>query len=697
MKKTEEQLANELDAFLTAQLKGESPVTTDAAQSSETKLAADLLQLIEQTEPDPAFVTQLENHLKRVAHAQKQQRVKSTKRPSFRQQFDQWIKEQLIMKRTIYALGGITALIIIGFFAWNALRPQPETTSVADVGETAAVTGNATESALTEITGNSGVGTSAPATETNSEAVSNPTETANLPPLPQIQNGGGVAQGLGGGGGAAAESTALAGLPVANTSIAIDPQFMDVFSGTQFIAGTALSTDINQALVWQQSSLEMDLAEAQQIANAFGFTGPLYIIPQPMYVDEAGVQHVEEIPVTYFAFDGTQALTIDAYGTYYRDDAISFDFTEQLPLEQIAPIAEAFVQANGLADFPYVIDRIWGNEVLFYRLIDGRSVSQPEITITLNDQGQIAFAGNQKLRNLVELGNYPLRTAAEAFQLLQAGVLQNNIWYTYTPSDFEEAIPVEPFPEPFNEYRNWQRAYQPGEEAHLYTWPTVYLLADGSGAPRIEAYPFAISGSEQMMQEIAANPNQQIHFWGVVEENGRSLQLTGWEPVAGDREPIFAQGTARRDGDQMLFETDSSETYLIPNAPQDLPENEPLNIFGWALRDVGAAFPAVDWESIDVFIEYPESVAVEESAPVGEPFIYEPYVYQQVSVNGVELIYAYSYIYPEVTEGAPDMTRMAQMPTTILQPAWKFTGTAENGDQLEFVVPAVAPEYVQAP
>ncbi|KAA3654739.1 MAG: hypothetical protein DWQ04_34235 [Chloroflexi bacterium] len=693
MKKTEEQLANELDAFLTAHMEGTSPDNVDMEQTDEAKLATHLLILTEQTEPEPAFTAQLESRLTRMARTQ-QKKADLRKRPSFWQQLDHWIKEQLIMKKTIYALGGLAVFVLIGIFAWNALRPAPESTQVAEGGDTAVTTDTPADSALSDV--NENTEDTQPADETTApETTDDPTEVAALPPLPKIE-GGGQARGLGGGG--AAETAVQSEALPATADLMIDPYFTDVFSGTQFVANTTLPTDIAQALVWQQASLSMELAEAQQIATAFGFTGPLYVMPQPVYVDEAGVERVDEIPVTYFVFDGSRALTIDAYGTYYRDESVSFDFEEQLPLEQITPIAEAFVTANGLVDFPYEMDRLWGNEVLFYRLIDGLIVNQPEVTVSINDQGEIAFASNQKLRNLAELGNYPLRTAEEAFQVLQSGIVENNIWYTYTPTDLEGPIPTEPFVEPFDEYRNWQRTYQPGDEAHLYTWPNIYLPADGSGAPRIETWPFSLAGSEEMLNEIAANANQQFHFWGVVGEDGKTLTLTGWEAIDNNREPIWGQGTIRRDGDQVLFESETGDIYLVPNAPEDLPENEALNIFGWALRDIGAAYPAIDWENIDVFIEYPEEpIGLEEPVIVDDSFIYEPTIYQQIDITGVELIYAYSYIYPEFEENASDLTRIAQMPTTILQPAWKFTGTADNGDEMEFVVEAVAPEYVETP
>jgi hypothetical protein len=615
---------------------------------------------------------------------------------------DYWIKEQFIMRKTIYALGGLAAFILVGFLIWNAFRPADEGTPVVDGGETAVITDTPTDAALNDVSEETDTGSEPvePVEEPDGTDTTDSTdEIIDLPALPKIQ-GGQQSSGLGGGGGAAVSESLEAESLAVSSDLMIDPYFTDVFSGTLFTTSAPLPTDITQAIVWQQANLSMELAEAQQIAAAFGFTGQLYVMPTPTYVDEAGVEHVEKIPVTYFAFDGTKALTIDAYGTYYRDESIEFTFESELPLEQISPIAELFVLENGLVDYEYEMDRLWGNEVLFYRLIDGRRVNQPEVTVSITDEGEIAFASNQKLRNLAELGNYPLRTAEEAFQLLQSGIIQNNIWYNYIQSGIEEPIPTEPFVEPFDEYRFWQRTFAPGEEAHVYTWPNIYLPADGNGAPMIQAWPFTLTGSDEMLQEIAAAPNNQFHFWGVVSEDGRNLTLTGWETLSYDRDSIFLQGNVRYDGDRVLFDTFEGETYIVPDAPADLPTDETLNIFGWAFREVGAEFMALDWESIDILIDYSdEPIAIEEPMIIDEPFIYEPYVYQNIDITSAELIYAYSYIYPEYDESAVEsdtMLREFQMPTVILQPAWKLTGTADNGDIMEFIVEGVSPEYTQS-
>ncbi|MCP5098080.1 MAG: hypothetical protein GY943_21240 [Chloroflexi bacterium] len=548
-----------------------------------------------------------------------------------------------------------------------------------------------------------------------------PTEVADLPTLPRIENG--QARGVGGGGGFAEEAAAgnaapaTADLALDTEALSIvDPYYTDVFSGTTFVLNSNLPTDVVRAAVQQQGSRTLTLEEARALADSFGFSTPLYVQPEPIFELEEGIERVKnEFPVTYYAFDGTRTLTMDAYGMYYYDSAIQYDSgpATTLPIEQLTADAEAFLTTHNVLDFPYTIDRGWGNEVYVYRSIDGRTVNQPEITVSFNSNAEIVSVGMQKLANLTTLGNYPLRSADEAWQLVQDGIVKNNITYYYSPiyedeAFFESELSIE-------EYRYWQRSYQPGEEIHMYNWPTIYLPADGVGTPRIETYPLALQANEADLQAIAAdNQYNQYHFWGVVSADGTTLELAGWEMLPQTYEPVFFQGTAQRDGDTVLFTTqETGETYILPGAPTDLPQGELLNLFGWGVRDTGEAYAVIDWENLDLYVEYPEfdePIPVDPEDGIGdgeqgypspdgsitiepmpiEPYIYEPFIYEQFTVNTVELVYFYSYIYPDYDEEI----RYFEPPTVVLQPVWQFSGEADNGDLIELYVEAVAPEYL---
>jgi hypothetical protein len=122
-----------------------------------------------------------------------------------------------------------------------------------------------------------------------------------------------------------------------------------------------------------------------------------------------------------------------------------------------------------------------------------------------------------------------------------------------------------------------------------------------------------------------------------------------------------------------------------------------VNVFGYGVRDLGLAYPVLDWESIDKYIEYPDT-EIMEPMPI-EPGIgdtpFEPFRYGEVVVDSAALEYAVTYLWPEVPDGEELMVRPSA--TVVMQPAWVFEGTADNGDTIKMFVQAVDEAYLQQP
>ncbi|RMD47504.1 MAG: hypothetical protein D6835_07260, partial [Candidatus Thermofonsia bacterium] len=198
-------------------------------------------------------------------------------------------------------------------------------------------------------------------TNTQPAAPAEPASSTDLPKLPAIVQNSAPAPGIGGGGGA--ETAVLSPLPAAESAIVaddlmIEPGFYtDIFSGTLFTLNAALPTEPTQALVQQQTTFTIDEATAQQLAAQLGFSGSLYVpyyqpFPEQLDVVESDAAPFEQ-PSVYYAFNGTEILTIDGFGVYYRDEAIDYNVTNQLSVADRTQIAEAFLQERGLLTFPY--------------------------------------------------------------------------------------------------------------------------------------------------------------------------------------------------------------------------------------------------------------------------------------------------------------------------------------------------------
>lgn len=685
MKKTEQQLADELDLFLTAAMRGGTPSLTPEAQSEEAKLAAELMQLAAENEPEPKFVKELEKRLVKKTAVSPHPKVNAPERSSLWRQIQHFVKEGLTMKRTVYALGALAAVAVVvlaGLFLMNG-RPGTEPDAmVADVTATPAAD-------VTDTPADSG-----------SEAVEDatPAAVADLPKLPALE-GGSAGFGLGGGG----ETSSGAPVPEAGSIVADAsmPIFTDIFSGTSFVLNTTLPTEPGTALVQRQDDFATDEARAQEIATRFGFDGPLYEQYTRPYPEDMEFAQDYEQPPVYFTFDGLRALIIDNYGVYYRNDGVLIDFENPLPFEQIVPVAEAFVTERGLATFPYMVKPGWGSDVLFYRLIDGQPIDQPEIAVTVTSEGQVAFASYGVLTNLQDLGQYPLISAEAAWALIQDGILDNDILYTWLPPEAGDAVTLEE-PVMDDRFQFWQREHQPGEEVHIYTWPNIFLPLAGDGAPRIEAYPYILGGDTAVLDEIVATEDSMLHIWGTLAADGGTLEVIGWETMA-EPQSLFLEGVIRFvDGEVQLL-TNERDTYILPNAPADLTEGMDVAVFAWSTRDTGAAQPLLDWESIEKRVPPPEGempdegIALPEPMPIDGPGFGGPPTIETVTFDEVSLGYYRLTMFPEVAEG--DMVTMEMrysQPPVVLMPVWQFTGTTNTGERMQFSVAAVAPEYLEA-
>jgi hypothetical protein len=444
----------------------------------------------------------------------------------------------------------------------------------------------------------------------------------------------------------------------------------------------------------------MDVETARQVADQWGFNGPLYVMPQPEPV-EGETPFV--LPPTYFVFDGTRVLQLDAQFVYLYDSAISYDQTNLPAFEQSRAIAESFLQTRGLLNFPYEVRQGYlTNEVNFYRLVDGRPVNQPEIWVSvLGDQ--VANISYTVLRAPAELGNYPLISAEEAWQMLiEQATVAGEILFEMMPADMGGVVEppvVEPAP---GQPSFWMRTYQPGEEAHLYTWPTIYVAAAGDAAPRIETYPLKLQTSDETLRAIGAEGSGMFHFWGTVSADGKTLEVAGFEVLDETTyQSLFIEGTTSHLDGQLVVTAFTGESYIVPNAPADIPDGLEVTVYAYASRDSGLAHPVLEWDNVSERIVYEEPVVEEqpiegetapgESGVIDDRMMWQPYIYQNVTIDKVELAYYHTYVQDQAA-----IERGEYVPATILlQPVWKFSGTAENGDQLTFYIQAVASELIE--
>jgi len=688
MTKKEEQLAEELDLFLTAALQERPFPPTDNVQP-EAQLASTLLEVAAQQTPDPAFFTQLEAQLIASASPPKTQKPPAGS-PSAWQQVIYTLKEGLTMKRMTFALGTAAILLVVGYFVWSAwpgaAGPAPETIAEAEVTAVAP-----TDTAPTQ--------TAAPETpQAIAEVPPEPTETAvfgptvdpaQATPLPGLGSASGVSMGMGGGDAATGEAATGDAQPVDIDGMPIDkiPAPWDPLSGTTYILETAFPTEPRVQPVYSQPGQNLlTLEDAQRYAALFGMSGPIYtdVMPPDMPADYV-------MTPVYFVFDGPRTLSIRTDGLYYFDQSAAPDFfVESGSYEQSAPIAEAFLKERGLLDFPYEMQPTpGGSDVEFRRLIDGRPVIMAEFFVSVSKEGQVLSVSYQPLNQLTNMGVYPLRSAEEAWQqVMDQGIdYQSASFITYPGPDWTPPA-EEPYVDPNADlYKSWQREYQEGDPITIYPYVSVHEAVDGQATPRIQADQYLLLGSDEDLRAIATYAYQQIRITGVVRQTDTQLavELESWEPV----DPEVYQflpglpGTIRVAEGEVRFEADSGETSVLEQPPADIADGERVYLYGWRTSGLDGK-PHFSWQNLERIVDVPvEGPIVDE--PVGEPDVFEPYRIHEATIDSVDLVYIFT----------PTFDEDYQLSQFIVQPAWRFSGTTDAQEIIHIFVQAVPPEYVQ--
>lgn len=531
---------------------------------------------------------------------------------------------------------------------------------------------------------------------------------SNLPALPGIGSaaGGsiptslGVSEDMGAAPAVAPMSTAVMGGSVANVGVesaygrggggggfGYSPGYYGMlsFGNTSFILQTTLPEGPAAANVWQSpSSMRLTVEEAREIALRFGFPPELYLdyynynMPTPgIYPGDEGAPRDYYQPTpNYYAFDGAKTLSIYGLDVSYNDVSGSnmygpFDY---MPYDQARVVAEAFLQERGLLDYPHVFRKsYWGEEVQIYRLIDGREVINPDFTVTVNGNGVITYLYYSRMSEVITAQEYPLISAAAAWELLQQGVDYNRVFYNIYPK-LDENGQVVPYPAtssfmpgPTNKY--YPRQYQEGETIDLYPYLMGYVRAEGSGTPRIMGDQFRILAADEVLEELINQVGQQIFISGTIVQvapNVQAIQLNQWQPVRDYPEYRYEAGVLTWENGQAIFTADVGLTWILPNVPTEIADGTRVFVNGWLPPGVAQSSPQVlNWQTI-------------EEMPSGIPGV------DEITITQVDMVYTISYM------GAWD----GNAESNLLQPAWRFRGTTSLGETIEIFVQAVDPAFI---
>ena len=446
----------------------------------------------------------------------------------------------------------------------------------------------------------------------------------------------------------------------------------DPFGEAVFTLAADLPDGPASAVVQEHTFGLVDEAKARIIADNLGFTGPLYV--QQIAPEFAPADGEDQFNM-FTAFNGSRILNISDNGTTLEDRSVIIDYDNRLTFAELAPLVEGQLQEWGLLDFPYVIKDVDDSIVLVQRLINGIPNNQNEFNMFFSEEGELNYFDYHPLRQITELGNYPLQTIEMAWQQIQQPMRREGIRYQLWPLQPFIEGPIEGFVNP----RSWAPLSDPGQELHLYVTPAVYEATDGSGL-RLMYGDFTLAADEDQLAEMAAHLADVLHVWGTTDlvDGTKILNVEGWEQVdIANYDSIEGTVETQEDG-QRVLQSITGETFILPAVPADVENGVQVYVSVMARRDTGAGHPVLDWNSMTEKIEWPEG-------PVATPGP-EPDPISEVTVDEAGLIYFTLY----QTAGVP-----GQDTALLLLPVWQFDGQTGQGQDVTLWVPAVLPEYFE--
>jgi hypothetical protein len=653
----EQQYAEELDRQITLLQLGKQ-----ISQQGESKqLVQQLHQVASTLQPRQTFTKELRSQL--VAQAQqKSQQKKGVTRTSL---FEEWVKS-IQMKRLIFSLAGLTAVLALAILGWNILRPSSSSSEpVVEVAAIEVTEGSpAIESTAVKPTSTSA--TVETPTASKDEVVTQPVAPVSTesPVTEDAAAAFSGPRGQGGGGGYAYG------------------EGQGPFFDTTFTLNADLPQDTEAAVytgnIKNHTSLDRDLVSA--FADKMGVNGELYFewysgLPVDGQDDGSG-----NIPYVYRIFDGKRQVSAYLSGEiFYEDTALYNQNLPPMPYAERAAFAEQFLLERNLLDFDYEIHSGWGTEIQFLPLVDGRPINNwAVITVNVTGDSQIMSVSIRPLEELTQIQVDPLRSAADAWQYVIDNAASGYVMFNLIPSNQDYFAP-----QPAGEKTHWEREFTSGQEVSLASWIQIFRPANGSVTPRLQTDRGLVLAADDAtldaIAEVATNGNNVL-LRGTLsgEPNSLILNVSAWEAVTTPFD-LYLNGTTRQINGVVSLELPGGFPIQIANPPADLPLDTAVSMWSWGVRVADDGVSAIaDWVTFDLlYYNY-----IDQGVPFEDPFSN----ISGVTINSVKLVFQYLYPYESFNpySGVPFIAD----DNGHLAPAWRFSGETNKGDMIEFIVAA---------
>ena len=479
----------------------------------------------------------------------------------------------------------------------------------------------------------------------------------------------------------------------------------------------ALIIDVSTLPVYRSSYFENDVLVLNASVPAVNDQYGVYTIVEPaapglgsvrdlaarLGIENAGIFQ-KVIPgqdfIQYTASNGRQRLS------FYYTNAGSFDYIADYqrfsaqtlnlpPVEAQTAAAETFLKDHGLLDFPYTLttDANWPGRVLFTRLVEGLPLNaENSMVVNIDEHGTVQhITYNPPV--LVKAGDYVIRSAAEAWQVVLDG-------------QAAAGLSINTRNEMPNTLQSWTRAYAPGEQVQMIGILEVLQPADG-GQAQLFLNNYMLTGRTMGLSELT-NGETYIQLWGTAElrdEITVVINVQGWQTTP--FLPEVLQGPVTWEAETAYIEIDG-ERYRLPGLPVEAPGSQPATVYGVRIRQpADGGSPLFDWSVLSsgqaggggggggpqfaalnlavgtvpapAQAVWPDALEIDLSALGGV---------RQIEITEIELVYTVpgDYYLPWAEPALPGYA--------YVQPAWRFAGTISDGSSLEILVQALAEPYL---
>ncbi|GAB4400081.1 MAG: hypothetical protein OHK0052_23710 [Anaerolineales bacterium] len=280
--------------------------------------------------------------------------------------------------------------------------------------------------------------------------------------------------------------------------------------------------------------------------------------------------------------NGWQELTFQNFYnhfTYVRAPQLTANATPLTEQQQIERAA-AYLEQLGLLNQPYRAQAAQTNGfgVRFIPLLNNLPVyfsigTQDEdwLSIFFDQAGNINSM-SARLRDFTPIGEYPLLSAAQAWQRLNA------------PNGLEHARYAVLSPKVGEPARVWLPTYEPGVPVDLYGYLSVNNPEDGSHSQVVTINNWVIANPPaELLALYAPNANAPIvHLQGMFTMNNgdyTQFNVQNWDMLPASASMRFVRGYLQRT-QEPIFIADNGETLRLPYLPAAIPDGARLEISG---------------------------------------------------------------------------------------------------------------------